>query len=216
MSDDGELFDDSKYVMDPQEKNEITENIKRKYQRKQPIKPRTEAQKIAFEKARAKLIENKEKRLARKSAPVQQSNNRPIHNKPVYNKPIAQPKKEDPVYDDEYEDLEDAEQFMITDNDKNNYIVRPVKKRTIEPVKKKITKKKIIKDNIDDDRLDNIVETQINDMERSKMKTAQRLPPPKNMNPQSPQHVNVYSHQNVIKQSNQPRQKKFFSALDDF
>lgn len=111
---------------------------------------------------------------------------------------------------------------MITDNDKNNYIVRPVKKRTIEPVKKKTIKKKIIKDNIDDDRLDNIVETQINDMasglqpsrcaERSKMKTAQ----PKNMNPQPPQHVNVYSHQNVIKQSNQPRQKKIFSALDDF
>ena len=210
-------FDDSKYVMDPQEKNEITENIKRKYQRKQPIKPRTEAQKNAFEKARAKLIENKEKRLARKSAPVQQNNNRPVYNrpvynKPVYNKPIAQPKKEEPVYDDDYEDLEDAEQFMITDNDKNNYIVRPVKKRTIEPVKKKITKKKIIKDNIDDDRLDNIVETQINNMERSKMKTSQ----PKNMNPQPPQHVNVYSHQNVIKQSNQPRQKKFFSALDDF
>ena len=44
MSDDD--FDDSKYVMDPQEKNEITENIKRKYQRKQPIKPRTEAQKL--------------------------------------------------------------------------------------------------------------------------------------------------------------------------
>ena len=137
MSDDGELFDDSKYVMDPQEKNEITENIKRKYQRKQPIKPRTEAQKIAFEKARAKLIENKEKRLARKSAPVQQNNNKPvynkpIYNKPIYNKPIAQPKKEDPVYGDDYEDLEDAEQFMITDNDKNNNIVRPVKKRTIE------------------------------------------------------------------------------------
>ena len=112
MSDDGELFDDSKYVMDPQEKNEITENIKRKYQRKQPIKPRTEAQKIAFEKARAKLIENKEKRLARKSAPVQKNNNRPVYNKPVYNKPIAQPKKEEPVYDDDYEDLEDAEQFM--------------------------------------------------------------------------------------------------------
>ena len=193
-------------------KNEITENIKRKYQRKQPIKPRTEAQKNAFKKVRAKLIENKEKRLARKSTPVQQSNNRPIYNKPVYNKPIAQPKKEDPVYDDDYEDLEDVEQFMITDNDKNNYIVRPVKKRTIEQVKKKITKKKIIKDNIDDDRLDNIVETQINNMERSKMKTAQ----PKNMNPQTPQHVNIYSHQNVIKQSNQPRQKKFFSALDDF
>ena len=44
---------------------------------------------------------------------------------------------------------------MITDNDKNNYIVRPVKKRTIKPVKKKTIKKKIIKDNIDDDRLDN-------------------------------------------------------------
>ena len=27
------------------------------------------------------------------------------------------------------------------------------------------------------------------------------------MNPQPPQHVNVYSHQNVIRQSNQPRQK---------
>ena len=153
------------------------------------------------------IIENKEKRLARKSAPVQQNNN-----KPIYNKPIAQLKKEDPVYDDDYEDLEDVEQFMITDNYKNNYIVRPVKKRTIEPVKKKITKKKIIKDNIDDDRLDNIVETQINNMEKSKIKTAQ----PKNMNPQPPQHVNVYSHQNFIKQSNQPRQKKIFSALDDF
>ena len=83
MSDNEELFDDSKYVMDPQKKNEITENIKRKYQRKQPIKPRTEAQKNTFEKARAKLIENKEKRFARKSAPVQQSNNKPIYNKPV-------------------------------------------------------------------------------------------------------------------------------------
>ena len=142
MSDNEELFDDFKYVMDPQEKNEITENIKRKYQRKQPIKPRTEAKKNAFEKARAKSIENKEKRLARKSAPVQQNNNKPVHNKPIYNKPIAQPKKKDPVYDDDYEDLEDAEQFMITDNDKNNYIVTPVKKRTIEPVKKKITKKR--------------------------------------------------------------------------
>ena len=28
MSDNEELFDDSKYFMDPQEKNEITENIK--------------------------------------------------------------------------------------------------------------------------------------------------------------------------------------------
>ena len=53
-------------------------------------------------------------------------------------------------------------------------------------------------------------------MERSKIKTSQRLPSPKNMNPQPPQHVNVYSHQNVIKQSNQPRPKKIFSALDDF
>ena len=34
---DNDDFDDSKYVMGPQEKNEITENIKRKYQRKQPI-----------------------------------------------------------------------------------------------------------------------------------------------------------------------------------
>ena len=91
MSGDGELFDDSKYVMDLQEKNEITENIKRKYQRKQPIKPRTEAQKNAFEKAIVKLMENKEKKLARKSTPVQQSNNKPVHSKPVYNKPIAQP-----------------------------------------------------------------------------------------------------------------------------
>ena len=90
---DNDDFDDSKYVMDPQEKNEKTENIKWKYQRKQPIKPRTEVQKIAFEKVRAKLIENKEKRLARKSAPVQQNNNKPVHSKPVYNKPIAQPKK---------------------------------------------------------------------------------------------------------------------------
>ena len=133
-------FDDSKYVMDPQKKNEITENIKRKYHRKQPIKPRTEAQKIAFKKARAKLIKNKEKRLARKSAPVQQNNNKLVHSKPLYNKPIAQPKKEDPVYDDEYEDLEDVQQFMITDNDKNNYIVRPVKKRTTS--KKENYKKK--------------------------------------------------------------------------
>ena len=213
MSDDD--FDDSNYVMDPQEKNEITENIKRKYQRKQSIKPRTEAQKIAFEKARAKLIENKRKRLARKSAPVLQNNNKQVHSKPVYNKTIAQPKKEDPVYDDEYEDLEDAEQFMITDNDKNNYIVRALKKRTSErliftsePVKEKTIKKKIIKDNIDDDRLDNIVETQINNIERSKIKTSQ----PKNMNSLPPQHVNVYSHQDVIRQSQQPRQKKnFFS-----
>ena len=68
--------------------------------------------------------------------------NKPVYNKPIYYKPIAQPKKEDPVYDEDYEDLEVVEQFMITDNDKNNYIVRPVKKRTIEPVKKKITKKK--------------------------------------------------------------------------
>ena len=77
MSDDGELFDDSKYVMDPQEKNEITENIKRKYQRKQPIKPTTEVQKIAFGKARAKLMESKEKRLARKSTPIKCSEIQP-------------------------------------------------------------------------------------------------------------------------------------------
>ena len=51
-----------------------------------------------------------------------------------------------------------------------------------------------------------------NNIERSKIKTSQ----PKNMNSQHPQHVNVYSHQNVIRQSNQPRQKKNFSALDDF
>ena len=89
---------------------------------------------MAFEKARAKLLENKQKKInVRKSTPVQHNNN-----KPVYKKPIAQPKNEDPVYDDDYEDVDNQEQFMITDNNKNNYIVRPVKKRTIEPVKKPI------------------------------------------------------------------------------
>ena len=70
------------------------------------------------EKARAKLIENKEKRLARKSAPVQQINNmasglQPSRCAERSKIKTTQPKKEDPVYDDDYEDLEDVEQFMI-------------------------------------------------------------------------------------------------------
>ena len=121
-SEDNEYFEEEKYVMAPEDKQEVNEYIaKRKYERHQPKKPRSEAQNKAFEKARATLIENKAKKNVtqlRKSVPVTAKNKTSIIKQAP--KTVA-PKKEvktyksrsEPVYEDEYEDDIQGEQNMI-------------------------------------------------------------------------------------------------------
>ena len=216
-NDEDEYFEDDKYVMAPEEKQEINDHVKKRtYVRRQPKKPQSEAQKKAFEKARSVLLDNK----ARKQ---NTDLRKPQH---VYVKEPTQPKKPQriaqpksivqprraapqPVYDDDYEDDEHEEQFMVSDNNKN-YIVRPVVRRSVpvQPsrtvVKKRPIKKERIENSIDKHKLDNIVEHQINQIQ-SHQKVEQ---------PQQSKYVNVYQHKDVIKA--QPVNKRNRSLLDDF
>ena len=216
-SEDNEYFEEDKYVMAPEDKQEVNDYIaKRKYERHQPKKPRSEAQNKAFEKARAKLIENKAKKNVaqlRKSVPVTAKNKTSI----IKQAPkTAAPKKEvkqyksrsEPVYDGDYEDDAQEEQFMISNNNKD-YIVRPVIRRlaqaktSITVKKRKPIKKEQIENNIDKQKLDNIVETQINHNQ------AQKKPAPT-----QPHYVNVYQHKDAIKESTANKRSR--SLLDDF
>ena len=209
MSENEEYYDESTYQFPEDEKKDIDDNIlkKRQYVRKQPKKPQTEAQRAAFEKARAKLLENRNSnnnnvpkgmlcvpsqshnQIARKSQPQNNINSRRVVSNTIaqskrepLRQPIKQPIKQqhkiinEPINDTDYTDEENEEQFMITDNRNKNYIVRPVIKRT-KPLPTKRTRASRgslylapnVKQNIDIKKLDNIVETQINNIEKSKM-----------------------------------------------
>ena len=216
-NDEDEYFEEDKYVMEPEEKQEINDHIKKRtYVRHQPKKPQSEAQKKAFEKARAILLDNKSKKQntnLRKSTPVYVKESAPVKQP----QRIAQPKAAvrpraaapQPVYDDDYEDDEQEEQFMVSDKNKN-YIVRPVVRRSapVQPsrpvVKKKPIKKEYIENNIDKQKLDNIVEHQINQIQSHK----------KVEQPQQSKYVNVYQHKDIIKA--RPVNKRNRSLLDDF
>ena len=231
---DFEDFDESTYVMPDYEKAEVNENIKKRprsslvtHNRIQPKKPQTEAQKAVFVKARAKLIENREARKAHKAIPkaipkpIAQSEpkakpvKRSIDTVPTRSELLME-QAHDVVYDDEYEDKEGGKHFMIGNND-DNYIVKQVVKRHIATPKhiakhRKISKK-TIEDNIDQNKLDNIVETQINSIEKSQAK-----PPYKNTHNHTNihHHVNVHKHVDIVNNAKAPKKinRKALTLLD--
>ena len=62
---------------------------------------------------------------------------------------------------------------MITDNNNVNFIVRPVRKRIAEKkTRKPYIKKEIIEEKINTNRLNNIVETQINAIDQKRQNVA--------------------------------------------
>ena len=223
MSESDEYFDESKYQISEEDKKEIDDNIvqKRQYNRKQPKKPQTEAQKAAFEKARAKLLENRQTQNARKSVPVSTKNVSDRNNisdrkesvkkqKEIQqNKRVSQKQQiiNDPVNDSDYTDEENEDQFMITDANNKNYIVRPVVKRTkLTPPPKRKRATNNIKEKIDTKKLDNIVDTQIKSIERSKQP----------QQPQQHQYVNMYTHRDALKPTAATVNKRNRSLLDEF
>lgn len=229
MSENDEYFDESTYQISADDKNEINENIiqKRIYNRKQPKKPPTEAQKAAFQKARAKLLENQN---ARKSVPIKNTNiinrNTSVSQKPQEKQPIKRVQQNhrtinEPIDDNDYTDEENEEQFMITDTNNKNYIVRPVVKRIKQqspPPKKRRTINNI-KEKIDNKRLDNIVDTQINNIERSGSRitgqNALRGTSQQQLIKPQPQYVNMYTHTDALKPAVVVN-KRNRSLLDDF
>ena len=75
----------------------------------------------------------------------------------------------EPVFKDDYESDEDGEEFMIKDYNNNlNYIVTPVRRCVIEPKqqRRKRQQKKEIKQKINVDRINNIVDHQIKEVEK--------------------------------------------------
>lgn len=223
---DNEFFQEDNYTMPQDEKFDIQENIKRKYVRKQPKKPQTDAQKLAFEKARATLLQNRESKNARKS--VAQNKN-PSFSIPKKIKPVAKlapPKDDGYVYDDEFEDKHDEEAFMISsDNNATGYRVTPIIKRSITvPFKRNrnnvpkvpVIKRKDIENIAGIDKLNNIVETQINNIDRlnnKKVPSTSTQKPHNNIH----KHNNIYEHSNIYEHKQQPIKKnpKSRTLLDD-
>ena len=167
------------YKIDDEDRKQMNEKIKRKYNRTKPSGERTEKQKEhairmrkALEDSKKMKGESKQSNENKNVARSQTINKQPIKINKKPNKIIHEDNT--PVYREDFESDDDNDnEFIITDNNNVDFIVRPVRKRIAgKKTRKPYIKKEIIEEKINTNRLNNIVETQINAIDKKRQNVA--------------------------------------------
>ena len=212
------------YKFDDQDRKHIDQKIKRKYNRTKPPGERTTKQLETIAKMREGLERSRKLKKELKESHMARSQNiterQPIIKNPpqIVKHQQRSPKitHEDnaPVYRDDFEsDNDNDNEFMITDNNSVNFIVRPVRKRqVVEPKKRqrRAPNKVSIEEKINKDKLNNIVDHQLEAIQTKKLNSAPVVSTVNRPNTL----VNVYKHHNVVEQKETVipvKTKKFFS-----